>query len=134
MWEKLVLVLHLSLLLLPDAGTRNIYFRDELPSDEKTALSGAIDKLKAAKAEIDSRTEANQPGQGSISWADLLVLAGSVAIREEWKRQKVIEHQRCPDSNRYSTFIDMSFAYIFPVMPVILPPKAQILFVAPAIP
>jgi len=72
---------------------------EELGAADAEALAGTIAKLRAAKEEVDARTAANQPGQPNISWADLLVLAGVVATKEEWKRVK-LERAETPEGGK----------------------------------
>jgi hypothetical protein len=71
--------------------------RDELSGEDKKALGDIIQKLKAAKKEIDDRTVAFGAGQGPIGWADLLALAAKVAVQKEWVRTKVggLRHTSC---------------------------------------
>jgi len=87
-------------LVLLDAGSYDITAKtggmngsviigDELSGEDKKALAGIIGKLKAAKKEIDERTVAFGAGQPFISWADLLVMAGKVAITKDWVQTKI---------------------------------------------
>jgi len=89
-------------LVLLDAGTYDIKAKtggmngsvitsDELSAEDKKALGDVIKRLKEAKAEIGKLTEASGTGQGNISWADLLVLAGKVAVTKEWRNAKVVK-------------------------------------------
>mmetsp|Transcript_40122 Transcript_40122/g.72016 ORF Transcript_40122/g.72016 Transcript_40122/m.72016 type:complete len:367 (-) Transcript_40122:181-1281(-) len=87
-------------LVLLDAGSYDVKAKtggmngsviigDELSGEDKKALGDIIQKLKAAKKEIDDRTVAFGAGQGPIGWADLLALAAKVAVQKEWVRTKV---------------------------------------------
>uniref|UniRef100_A0A061RD54 L-ascorbate peroxidase n=1 Tax=Tetraselmis sp. GSL018 TaxID=582737 RepID=A0A061RD54_9CHLO len=87
-------------LVLLDAGSYDIRSKTggmngsvilsgELPAGEKQSLAATIDKLKAAKEEIDARTEKTGTGQANISWADLLALAGKVTTQQSWRESKI---------------------------------------------
>lgn len=107
-------------LVFHDAGTYDqetrtggmngsIILEGELNRPENAGLKPLVARLAEVKAKIDE--ESATVGQGPLSWADLLVIAGKVATRKVWYDAKVARAKISSGGNVIAT----AFAADWPI-------------------